>query len=82
MGRRPDAVVVGSGGGLCGAVTAAAAGLETLVIEKESRLNPITRVTGSIVMMAAVFSPLLLQAAWDASARMQRVRPPVAEEST
>ena len=30
-----DVVVVGSGGGLCGAVTAAAQGLETLVIEKE-----------------------------------------------
>jgi hypothetical protein len=51
-------------------------------IDKESPLNPITRVTMSIVMMAAVFTPLLLQAAWDASTRMQRLRRPVAEEPT
>ena len=31
-----DVVVVGSGGGLCGALTAAASGLEVLVLEKES----------------------------------------------
>jgi 3-oxosteroid 1-dehydrogenase len=46
-----DAVVVGSGGGLCGAVTAAAAGLETLVIEKESRLGGSTAISGGVMWL-------------------------------
>ena len=41
--------------------------------------NPITRVTMSTVMMAAVFTPLLLQAAWDARARPRATS---AEEAT
>jgi hypothetical protein len=50
-----------------------------LPITKGDPLNPITRVTMSTVMMAAVFTPLLLQAAWDARARP---RATVAEEAT
>jgi 3-oxosteroid 1-dehydrogenase len=46
-----DAVVVGSGGGLCGAVTAAAAGLETLVIEKQSRLGGSTAISGGVLWL-------------------------------
>jgi len=46
-----DAVVVGSGGGLCGAVTAAAAGLETLVIEKEPRVGGSTAISGGVLWL-------------------------------
>src|SRR5262249_42427335 len=46
-----DAVVVGSGGGLCGAVTAAAAGLETLVLEKEARLGGSTAISGGVLWL-------------------------------
>jgi 3-oxosteroid 1-dehydrogenase len=46
-----DAVVVGSGGGLCGAVTAAAAGLETLVVEKEPRLGGSTAISGGVLWL-------------------------------
>src|SRR5262249_8840729 len=46
-----DAVVVGSGGGLCGAVTGAAAGLEMLVIEKESRLGGSTAISGGVLWL-------------------------------
>ena len=46
-----DAVVVGSGGGLCGAVAAAAAGLETLVIEKEPRLGGSTAISGGVLWL-------------------------------
>ncbi len=46
-----DVVVVGSGGGLCGAVTAAANGLETLVIEKEARLGGSTAISGGVLWL-------------------------------
>jgi 3-oxosteroid 1-dehydrogenase len=46
-----DAVVVGSGGGLCGAVTAASAGLETLVLEKEPRLGGSTAISGGVLWL-------------------------------
>jgi len=46
-----DIVVVGSGGGLCGAVTAAASGLETLVLEKESRLGGSTAISGGVLWL-------------------------------
>ncbi len=46
-----DVVVVGSGGGLCGAVTAAASGLQTLVIEKEPLLGGSTAMSGGILWL-------------------------------
>jgi 3-oxosteroid 1-dehydrogenase len=46
-----DAVIVGSGGGLCGAVTAAAGGLETLVIEKQPRLGGSTAISGGVLWL-------------------------------
>lgn len=46
-----DVVVVGSGGGLCGAVTAAANGLETLVIEKEPLLGGSTALSGGVLWL-------------------------------
>lgn len=46
-----DVVVVGSGGGLCGAVTAAANGLETLVIEKEPLLGGSTAMSGGVLWL-------------------------------
>ena len=46
-----DVAVVGSGGGLCGAVTAAAAGLETLVIEKQPRLGGSTAISGGVLWL-------------------------------
>ena len=46
-----DVVIVGSGGGLCGAVTAAAAGLETLVIEKQPVIGGSTAISGGIIWL-------------------------------
>jgi len=46
-----DVVVVGSGGGLCGAVTAAANGLETLVIEKQPLLGGSTAMSGGVLWL-------------------------------
>jgi 3-oxosteroid 1-dehydrogenase len=46
-----DVVVVGSGGGLCGAVTAAASGLEALVLEKEERLGGSTAISGGVMWL-------------------------------
>ncbi len=46
-----DVAVVGSGGGLCGAVTAAAAGLETLVLEKQPRLGGSTAISGGVLWL-------------------------------
>ena len=46
-----DVVVVGSGGGLCGAVTAAAQGLETLVIEKEPLVGGSTAMSGGVLWL-------------------------------
>jgi 3-oxosteroid 1-dehydrogenase len=46
-----DVVVVGSGGGLCGAVTAAANGLEVLVLEKEARLGGSTAISGGVLWL-------------------------------
>ena len=46
-----DAVVVGSGGGLCGAVVAAASGLETLVIEKEPLVGGSTAMSGGVLWL-------------------------------
>lgn len=46
-----DVVVVGSGGGLSGAVTAAANGLETLVIEKQPMLGGSTAMSGGVLWL-------------------------------
>jgi 3-oxosteroid 1-dehydrogenase len=46
-----DVVIVGSGGGLCGAVTAAAAGLEVLVIEKQPLIGGSTAISGGILWL-------------------------------
>jgi 3-oxosteroid 1-dehydrogenase len=46
-----DIVVIGSGGGLCGAVTAAASGLQTLLIEKEPLLGGSTAMSGGILWL-------------------------------
>jgi 3-oxosteroid 1-dehydrogenase len=46
-----DVIVVGSGGGLGGALTAAASGLETLVLEKESRLGGSTAISGGVMWL-------------------------------
>ncbi|OHV43567.1 FAD-dependent oxidoreductase [Pseudofrankia sp. BMG5.36] len=46
-----DVVVVGSGGGLCGAVTAAVHGLETLVIEKEPLIGGSTAMSGGVLWL-------------------------------
>lgn len=46
-----DVVVVGSGGGLCGAVTAATSGLETLVIEKEPLIGGSTAMSGGVLWL-------------------------------
>jgi 3-oxosteroid 1-dehydrogenase len=46
-----DVVVVGSGGGLCGAVTAAANGLETLVIEKGALVGGSTAMSGGVLWL-------------------------------
>jgi 3-oxosteroid 1-dehydrogenase len=46
-----DVIVVGSGGGLCGAVTAAAHGLEALVIEKEPLLGGSTAMSGGVLWL-------------------------------
>lgn len=46
-----DAVIVGSGGGLCGALTAAASGLEVLVIEKEPLLGGSTAMSGGVIWL-------------------------------
>jgi 3-oxosteroid 1-dehydrogenase len=50
-GYLTDVVVVGSGGGLCGAVTAAAHGLEALVIEKEPLLGGSTAMSGGVLWL-------------------------------
>ncbi|OHV30887.1 MULTISPECIES: FAD-dependent oxidoreductase [Pseudofrankia] len=46
-----DVVVVGSGGGLAGALTAAASGLETLVIEKQPMLGGSTAMSGGVLWL-------------------------------
>lgn len=46
-----DVVVVGSGGGLCGAVTAAAAGLEVLVVEKQPLIGGSTAISGGVIWL-------------------------------
>jgi 3-oxosteroid 1-dehydrogenase len=46
-----DVVVVGSGGGLCGAVTAADAGLDVLVIEKQPILGGSTAISGGVLWL-------------------------------
>ncbi|SQE00491.1 3-oxosteroid 1-dehydrogenase [Parafrankia sp. Ea1.12] len=46
-----DVVVVGSGGGLCGAVAAAASGLDTLVIEKQSMIGGSTAMSGGVLWL-------------------------------
>ena len=46
-----DVVVVGSGGGLGGAVTAAAAGLETILIEKAEVLGGSTAMSGGVIWL-------------------------------
>ncbi|MDT3445787.1 MULTISPECIES: FAD-dependent oxidoreductase [unclassified Pseudofrankia] len=46
-----DVVVVGSGGGLCGALTAATSGLETLVIEKLPMIGGATAMSGGILWL-------------------------------
>ena len=46
-----DVVVVGSGGGLCGAVTAATNGLKTLVIEKQALLGGSTAMSGGVLWL-------------------------------
>ncbi|MDT3442834.1 FAD-binding protein [Pseudofrankia sp. BMG5.37] len=46
-----DVVVVGSGGGLCGAATAAASGLETLLIEKQPMLGGSTAMSGGVLWL-------------------------------
>jgi 3-oxosteroid 1-dehydrogenase len=46
-----DVVIVGSGGGLCGAVTAAARGLETLVIEKQPLIGGSTAMSGGVLWL-------------------------------
>jgi 3-oxosteroid 1-dehydrogenase len=46
-----DIVVVGSGGGLAGAVTAAAHGLDTLVLEKEPLLGGSTAMSGGVLWL-------------------------------
>lgn len=46
-----DVVVVGSGGGLAGAVTAAAAGLDTLVIEKQPLVGGSTAMSGGVLWL-------------------------------
>jgi 3-oxosteroid 1-dehydrogenase len=46
-----DVAVVGSGGGLCGAVTAADAGLDVLVIEKQPILGGSTAISGGVVWL-------------------------------
>ncbi|MGF7238165.1 MAG: FAD-binding protein, partial [Frankia sp.] len=46
-----DVVVVGSGGGLCGAVTAAASGLDTLVIEKQPLVGGSTAMSGGVLWL-------------------------------
>ncbi|MCK9900520.1 3-ketosteroid-delta-1-dehydrogenase [Parafrankia colletiae] len=46
-----DVVVVGSGGGLSGAVTAAAAGLQTLVIEKQPLIGGATAMSGGVLWL-------------------------------
>ncbi|MFC5747247.1 FAD-dependent oxidoreductase [Actinomadura rugatobispora] len=46
-----DVVVVGSGGGLCGALTAAANGLETLLIEKQPLLGGSTAMSGGVLWL-------------------------------
>ena len=46
-----DVIVVGSGGGLCGAATAAANGLETLLIEKQPLLGGSTAMSGGVLWL-------------------------------
>jgi len=46
-----DVVVVGSGGGLCGAVTAAAQGLEVIVIEKQALVGGSTAMSGGVLWL-------------------------------
>ncbi|SQD96755.1 3-oxosteroid 1-dehydrogenase [Parafrankia sp. Ea1.12] len=46
-----DVVVVGSGGGLCGAVAAAASGLDTLVIEKQPMIGGSTAMSGGVLWL-------------------------------
>jgi 3-oxosteroid 1-dehydrogenase len=46
-----DVVIVGSGGALCGAVTAAASGLEVLVIEKERFVGGSTAMSGGVLWL-------------------------------
>jgi hypothetical protein len=51
-------------------------------ITKNGSVNPIVRVTASLVILAAVFTPLLLQAAWDGGGRTPaRLRRPAGKES-
>ena len=44
-----DVIVVGSGSGLCGALTAASAGLDVLVLEKDNIIGGTTLVSGGVL---------------------------------
>jgi 3-oxosteroid 1-dehydrogenase len=46
-----DVVVVGSGGGMCGALTAAMNGLQPLIIEKESVVGGSTAMSGGVIWL-------------------------------
>ncbi|MEU6710507.1 FAD-binding protein [Nonomuraea sp. NPDC046802] len=46
-----DFLVIGSGGGLCGAVAASAAGLDVLVVEKSEYLGGSTGISGGVLWL-------------------------------
>lgn len=54
-----DLLVVGSGGGLAGAVTAAKRGLDTLVVEKEDLIGGSTAMSGGVVWLP--HNPLMVE---------------------
>jgi len=54
-----DLLVVGSGGGLAGALTAAASGLDTLVVEKEDLIGGSTAMSGGVIWLPN--NPLMVE---------------------
>jgi 3-oxosteroid 1-dehydrogenase len=54
-----DLLVVGSGGGLVGAVTAATSGLDTLVVEKEDLIGGSTAMSGGVIWLPN--NPLMVE---------------------